>query len=122
MNPIAAPAPRDRLRFALALFVLSLVILIPSLAPTVTLWDAGEFLAASKVVGIPHPPGTPLWVILAHTWATLLPFGSWAARVIFLTVEPEKVLACQSVAKRCTRAKASRDASAMIFRVICTTP
>ena len=38
-------------------------------------------------------------------------------RVILRTVEPAKLLACQSVEKRCTRAKASRDTSDMIFSV-----
>ena len=38
-------------------------------------------------------------------------------RVILRTVEPAKLLACQSVEKRCTRMKASRDTSDMIRSV-----
>ena len=38
-------------------------------------------------------------------------------RVTLRTVEPAKLLACQSVEKRCTRMKASRDTSDMIFSV-----
>ena len=37
-----------------------------------TFWDAGELIAASHAVGIPHPPGTPLYIALAHVWATAL--------------------------------------------------
>jgi hypothetical protein len=42
-----------------------------TLAPGVTLWDAGEFLAAIKTLGVPHPPGAPLFVVAAHAWATI---------------------------------------------------
>ena len=38
-------------------------------------------------------------------------------RVTLRTVEPAKLLACQSVEKRCTRAKASRDTSDIVFSV-----
>ncbi|HWA40908.1 MAG TPA: hypothetical protein VG712_04800, partial [Gemmatimonadales bacterium] len=52
----AAPSARERWRFGLIVFAVSLGLLVASLAPTVTLWDAGEFLAASRILGIPHPP------------------------------------------------------------------
>lgn len=40
-----------------------------TLAPGVTLWDAGEFLSAIRSLGIPHPPGTPLYVMIGAVWA-----------------------------------------------------
>jgi hypothetical protein len=45
-----------------------------TLAPGVTLWDSGEFLAAIKSLGIPHPPGTPLYILIGKVWS--LVFGS----------------------------------------------
>src|SRR3990172_13041716 len=44
-----------------------------------------ELIAASKILGIPHPPGTPLFVLLAHVWGSLFPFGEFALRTNLLT-------------------------------------
>ncbi|HWC73523.1 MAG TPA: DUF2723 domain-containing protein [Gemmatimonadales bacterium] len=52
-----------------------------SLAPTVTLWDAGEFITAAKVLGVPHQPGTPLFVMMGHVWADLVAVGQYAWRL-----------------------------------------
>ncbi|PYK27649.1 MAG: hypothetical protein DME59_04190 [Verrucomicrobia bacterium] len=63
-------------------FVVALVTYSWTLAPTVTLVDSGELIVAAHGLGVAHPPGFPLWVILAHL-ASLLPFGNVAARINF---------------------------------------
>ncbi|HEX4682164.1 MAG TPA: DUF2723 domain-containing protein [Gemmatimonadaceae bacterium] len=49
-----------------------------TLAPGVTFWDAGEFIAAAHSLGIPHPPGTPLFILMLNTWARTLAFLPYA--------------------------------------------
>jgi len=36
-----------------------------TLAPTVTLVDSGELIVAARSLGVAHPPGFPLYVLLA---------------------------------------------------------
>lgn len=58
---------------------------IVTLAPTVTFWDAGEFITAARTLGIPHPPGTPLFVLIANVWGRVIPFGEYAWRINLLS-------------------------------------
>ncbi|MBA3556422.1 MAG: DUF2723 domain-containing protein, partial [Gemmatimonadales bacterium] len=72
-------------RAAAAVAALVLTGYVVTLAPTVTFWDAGEFIAAAYTLGIPHPPGTPLFVLIAHAWGLLLPIGEFAYRTNLLS-------------------------------------
>ena len=52
-----------------AFWIVSLVTLavyVHTLAPTVTLEDSGELAVASDYLGVPHPPGYPIWTLI--TW------------------------------------------------------
>ncbi len=58
-----------------------LVIYLLTLAPTTAFWDTSEYIAAAYVLGIPHPPGNPLFTILAHVWGTLPLSPQYAVRI-----------------------------------------
>src|ERR1044071_3206041 len=54
---------------------------IATVAPTTSFWDTSESIAAAKTLGIPHPPGNPLFVLLAHTFGLLPVAASYAKRI-----------------------------------------
>ena len=63
-------------------FLAALLLYICTLAPTVTLTDSGELIVVAHGLGVAHPPGFPLWVMLAHL-ASLVPLGNVAVRINF---------------------------------------
>lgn len=73
---------RSELLCSGVVFVIALVTYSRTLAPTVTLVDSGELILAARGLGVAHPPGFPLWVVLAHL-ASLVPLGNVAARINF---------------------------------------
>ena len=74
----------SRVEFACAgaVFLIALLLYSWTLAPTVTLTDSGELIVVAHGLGVAHPPGFPLWVILAHL-ASLVPLGNVAVRINF---------------------------------------
>ena len=65
-----------------------------TLAPGVTLWDSGEFLAAIRSLGIPHPPGTPLYILIGKVWSMLFASAFGFARSINLLSAVSTAFAC----------------------------
>src|SRR5688572_23802182 len=67
-----APEYRSAVIAAVAAWLLYLT----TLAPTTAFWDTSEYIATAHIVGVPHPPGNPLFVIVAKVWTLLLaPLG-----------------------------------------------
>jgi hypothetical protein len=58
---------------AASVFCLTLLVYMLSLPPTVVFWDVGEFIAAAKMMQVPHPPGAPLFLLVTRV-AMMFPF------------------------------------------------
>jgi hypothetical protein len=68
--------------------LLSLIVYVCTLAPTIT-WrnagaDSGDLAAAVAVGGVPHPPGYPTYLVLGEVFKRL-PFGDVAYRLNLLS-------------------------------------
>ena len=75
----ADAAPDQRPSYGIAAIVSFVIFLLylATLAPATAMWDTSEYIAAAKVLGIPHPPGNPFFVLIAHVFS-ILPIGSTA--------------------------------------------
>src|SRR5262245_1804293 len=66
-----------------ALFVVVLAAYVETMAGSMSFWDCGGFIATSYILGIPHPPATPLYVVLGRVF-TLLPLPLSTAQKVNL--------------------------------------
>jgi hypothetical protein len=63
---------RPQVLVAAGIFVLTLAVYAVTLGPTTDFWDCGEFITTSHIVGVPHQPGTPLYVLVGRVFDVLL--------------------------------------------------
>ena len=66
---------------ALVVFMVSVFVYLKTLSVTVVFWDVGEFCAASWLLEVPHPPGSPLFILIARIVSEVPFFHDIAARM-----------------------------------------
>jgi hypothetical protein len=69
-----------------SVFVVLFSVYLYTIAPTVSLWDCGEFIACAHILGVAHPPGMPLYLLIGRVFDILLPFIEVAKRINFLSI------------------------------------
>src|SRR5437867_12754949 len=85
-RPVTAPpAPVSAIKppylMAGCVWLGALILYILTLAPTTQFWDTSEYITAAYTLGIPHPPGNPLFVLIAHVFGLLPVAAGYAARI-----------------------------------------
>src|SRR3954470_19028618 len=74
MATTSPPSELDYRPSYLAGTVVSLVVLVlylVTLAPSTAMWDTSEYITAAYTLGLPHPPGNPLFVLIGRVFAVL---------------------------------------------------
>ena len=59
---------------AILIFLITFGLYVFLLAPSVSFWDCGEYVASGASLAIPHPPGNPLYIMIARIATVALPF------------------------------------------------
>lgn len=71
---------------AIAIFFIAVGYYWRQVCPTFYFWDSAELAAAIASGGIPHPPGFPLYLILAKVFCLIIPYNIGFASGLFSAV------------------------------------
>jgi hypothetical protein len=66
---------------AILVSLTALVVYVRTAAPSIVWGDSPELTAAAYNLGVAHPPGYPLYMLLGHLFIRLVPFGDAAFRM-----------------------------------------
>jgi surface polysaccharide O-acyltransferase-like enzyme len=73
-------------------FLITLITYMLTLQPSVPFWDCGEFSAATAWQQVPHPPGAPLFLIVARLFH-MIPIGDPGWRINMVSAVSSAVTA-----------------------------
>jgi len=80
--------------YRIALVLLGFIGYGLTVARSLSFWDCGEYIAASGVLGIPHPPGNPLFVMLGRVFILLFGWLKGPAFAVNLISAISSILCC----------------------------
>ena len=87
MASSSPPSELDYRPSYLAATIVSAVVLVlylVTLAPSTAMWDTSEYITAAYTLGLPHPPGNPLFVLIGRVFSILPIASSIAVRINIL--------------------------------------
>ncbi len=77
-------ANSERMKIVLGsifVFLATFIVYSLTVAPTVSFWDCGEFIACSYILGVAHPPGSPMFLLIGRIFSMI----PWADQVALRT-------------------------------------
>jgi len=80
--------------YRIAIILLGLIGYGLTLARSLSFWDCGEYIAAANVLGIPHPPGNPFFVMLGRVFILLFGWLKGPAFAVNLMSAISSILCC----------------------------
>lgn len=64
-----------------SVFSIATLVYLLTIEPTASFWDCGEFIASAYKLEVGHPPGAPLFMLLARVFSMLVP-AAYAATAV----------------------------------------
>ena len=71
---------------AAVVFLISTIVFLMTVAPTISFWDCGEFITSAVTMGVPHPPGAPFFQLVGRMFSLLRLSDDRGFRVNLLSV------------------------------------
>lgn len=56
-----------------AVWLIATVVYLLTIEPTASFWDCGEFIASAYKLEVGHPPGAPMFMLLARLFSMFVP-------------------------------------------------
>ena len=74
--------------------VLAFAVYALTIPHTLQVGDAGEQIAAAHFLGIGHPTGTPLYLLIMKLWELIFPFGTivWRMNILNAAISSVTVI------------------------------
>lgn len=63
-------------------FAIAALVYLLTIEPSASLWDCGEFIATSYKLEVGHPPGAPLFMMIARLFTMFAPSPEYAATMV----------------------------------------